>query len=119
METYVDVGARTITWKLYSTSDGRSVTWETTGPSNVVPAPAPLFEENPELKDGQIKQVDYAAQGADVNVTRTVWKDGQVYFTDQFQTHYQPWQAVCEYGPGTENPEKKAKKQNLCLSPNT
>jgi vancomycin resistance protein YoaR len=119
METYVDVGARTITWKLYSTSDGRSITWETTGPSNVVPAPAPLFEEDPELKDGQIKQVDWAAQGADVNVTRTVWRDGQAYFTDQFQTHYEPWQAVCQYGPGTENPEKKAKKQNLCLSPNT
>lgn len=119
METYVNVGARTITWKLYSTSDGRSVTWETTGPSNVVPAPEPLFEENPELRKNEIKQVDYAAQGADVNVTRTVWINGQVYFTDQFQTHYQPWQAVCQYGPETEDPEKKARKNNQCLSPNT
>lgn len=119
METYVDVGARTITWKLYSTSDGRSVTWETTGPSNVVPAPDPLFEENPDLRKNEIKQVDYAAQGADVNVTRTVWINGQVYFTDQFQTHYQPWQAVCQYGPETEDPEKKARKNNQCLSPNT
>ncbi|MBK9211341.1 MAG: VanW family protein [Anaerolineales bacterium] len=49
METYVNVESRTLTWKIYSTSDGRSVTWDTTGPSNVVPAPAPLFEENPEL----------------------------------------------------------------------
>jgi vancomycin resistance protein YoaR len=119
METNVDVGARTITWKLYSTSDGRSVTWDTTGPSNVVPAPSPLFEENSDLKENQIKQVDYAAQGADITVTRTVWRGGQVYFTDDIQTHYQPWQAVCQYGPGTENPENKAKKQNLCLSPNT
>ena len=117
METYVE--GQTLTWKLYSTSDGRSVTWDTTGPSNVVPAPSPLFEENPELKDGEIKQVDYSAQGADVTVTRTVWKDGQVYFTNEFQTHYQPWQAVCEYGPGTENVENKARKQNLCLLPNT
>lgn len=119
METYVDVGARTITWKLYSTSDGRSVTWDTTGPANVVPAPSPLFEENPELKEDQIKQVDYAAQGADVTVTRTVWRGGQVYFADEVQTHYQPWQAVCQYGPGTEDPAKKAKKKQLCLSPNT
>ena len=36
METYVNVDARTLTWKFYSTSDGRSVTWETTGPQNVV-----------------------------------------------------------------------------------
>jgi vancomycin resistance protein YoaR len=119
MDTIVNVEARTITWKLYSTSDGRSVTWDTTGPSNLVPAPSPLFEENPELKDGEIKQVDYSAQGADVDVTRSVWKNGQLYFSDRFQTHYEPWQAVCEYGPGTENPEKKAKKSNLCLSPNT
>ncbi len=117
METYVNVGARTITWKLYSTSDGRSVTWETTGPSNVVPPPEPLFEENSELRKNEIKQIDYAAQGADVNVTRTVWINGQVYFTDQFQTHYQPWQAICQYGPDTEDPEKKARKNNQCLSP--
>jgi vancomycin resistance protein YoaR len=119
METYVNVESRTLTWKIYSTSDGRSVTWDTTGPSNVVPPPSPLFEENPELNKNQINQVDYAAQGADVNVTRTVWRGGQIYFSDQFQTHYQPWQAVCEYGSGTEDPEKKAKKNNLCLSPNT
>jgi vancomycin resistance protein YoaR len=119
METIVDEGARTITWKLYSTSDGRSVTWDTSGPANVVPPPSPLFEENPELKEDQIKQVDYAAQGADVNVTRTVWRNGGVYFTDDFQTHYQPWQAVCQYGSGTEDPERKAKKKQLCFTPNT
>jgi len=119
METYVNVDARTLTWKIYSTPDGRSVTWETTGPSNVVPAPAPVFEENPDLKAEQIKQVDYPAQGADVNVTRSVWRNGQVYFSDQFQTHYQPWAAVCEYGPGTEDPKKTARRKELCLSPNT
>ena len=119
METYVNVSARTITWKIYSTSDGRSVTWETTGPANVVPPPPPLFEENPEFKVNQISQVDYAAQGADVTVDRTVWRGGQVYFSDQFITHYEPWQAVCQYGPGTEDPEDAARKSKLCLVPNT
>jgi len=119
METYVNVSARTITWKIYSTSDGRSITWETTGPANVVPPPPPLFEENPDFKVNQISQVDYAAQGADVTVDRTVWRGGQIYFSDQFITHYQPWQAVCQYGPGTEDPEDAARKSKLCLSPNT
>ncbi|MCC6261248.1 MAG: VanW family protein [Anaerolineales bacterium] len=118
METYVDVSARTITWKIYSTSDGRTVDWETTGVTNTVPAPPPLFEENPELKAGQIKQVDYAANGADVTVTRTVYRNGGVYFTDTIQTHYEPWHAICQYGPDTEDPEKAAKRKNLCLSPN-
>ncbi len=119
METYVNVSARTLTWKIYSTPDGRSVTWETTGPVNVVPPPNPVFEENPELEADEIKQVDYPAQGADVDVTRTVWRNGQVYFSDRFQTHYQPWAAVCEYGPGTEDPIKTAKRKQICLSPKT
>lgn len=117
METYVDVGARTLTWKFYSTSDGRSVTWDTTGPTNVVPAPSPLFEENPELKKNEMKQVDWAANGADVNVTRTVWKNGAVYFQDTVTTHYEPWQAVCQYGPDSKNPKKLADEQNLCRNP--
>ena len=114
METNVNVAARTITWKIYSTSDGRSVTWETTGPQNTVPAPETVFEENVDLKTNELKQVDYAAEGADVNVTRTVWRNGAVYFTDQFQTHYEPWAAVCQFGPGTEDPRRQAKKNSLC-----
>lgn len=119
METYVSVEGRSLTWKFYSTNDGRSVTWETTGPLNVVQAPKPLFEVSDELNEGQIKQIDWAANGADVVVTRSVWKNGAVYFSDQFKTSYEPWQAVCEIGPGTEEPEKLAKRKNLCLSPNS
>jgi vancomycin resistance protein YoaR len=114
METYVNPGARTITWKIYSTSTGRNVTWETSGPVNTVSPPEPVFEENLELEEGEIKQVDYAAEGADVHVVRTVWQNGQVYFKDEFRTHYQPWAAICQYGPGTENVERKARKANLC-----
>jgi vancomycin resistance protein YoaR len=119
METYVSAEARTLTWKFYSTSDGRTVTWETTGPQNIEPAPKPRFEENDELKAGQIKQVDWAANGADVDVTRTVLKNGAVYFTDEFKTHYEPWRAVCEVAPGTENPEKLAERHNLCRTPSS
>ncbi len=114
METYFNPVSQSLTWKFYSTSDGRTVTYTTTGPINVVPAPPPRFELNPELPPGQIKQVDWAAEGADVTVERTVWKNGAVYFTDRFITHYQPWQAVCQYGPETEKPEKQAQQQGLC-----
>jgi vancomycin resistance protein YoaR len=117
METYYT--SSSLTWKFYSTSDGRSVTWETTGPINIIPAPEPLFQPNPDMKPGQIKQVDWAADGADVTVSRTVWKDGVIYFTDIFKTHYEPWQAVCQFGPGTEDVEKLAKKHELCQPPIT
>jgi len=119
METNVDVGSRSLTWKLYSTFDGRTVNWDTTGPKNVVPAPSPSFVKNPDLKPGQITQTDWAANGADVNVTRTVSKNGAVLFQDQFQTHYQAWQAVCEYAPGVDDPQKLAERQNICRAPSS
>jgi vancomycin resistance protein YoaR len=115
METYM--GSSSLTWKFYSTSDGRSVTYDTTGPTNVVSAPSPLFEENPELNKNEMKQVDWAANGADVDVTRTVWKNGAVYFQDTVTTHYEPWQAICQYGPDSKNPEKLAEEKNLCHGP--
>jgi vancomycin resistance protein YoaR len=117
METYM--GSDSLTWKFYSTNDGRSVTWETTGTKNFVPAPEPLYELNPDLKKGQVKQVDWAANGADVTVTRTVMRNGAVYFTDTFTTHYQPWRAICQYGPDTKNPEKQAKDKGLCRNPSS
>jgi len=102
METYV-YGNSSLTWKFYSTDDGRTVDWRTTGPTNIVEAPEPLYRENPELEKGEIEQVDYAADGADINITRTVYKDDKVHFSDSFFTRFRPWQAIFEYGPGTED----------------
>ena len=109
METYVS--DTSITWKFYSTSDGRSVEWHNGGLKNVVEAPKPLYKLNSELDKGEIKQVDWSADGADIQVSRIVYKDGQIYFQDAFNTHYAAWQAVYEYGPGTKLP-KKAQTEN-------
>jgi hypothetical protein len=79
--------------------------WTTTGVTNVQAPPEPLYRENPDLPAGTIKQVDWAVEGASVEVNRIVYKDGGVYFTDTFRTDYIPWQAIYEYGPGTEIPE--------------
>ncbi|HLF90370.1 MAG TPA: VanW family protein [Anaerolineales bacterium] len=105
METYVNPGARTLTWKFYSTSDGRTVEWNTTGLQNIEDPPDPQYIENPKLAKGEIKQVDWAVAGADVTVTRTVTRNGTVLHGDTFVTHYQPWRAVYEYGPGTKLPK--------------
>ncbi len=117
MET--SVSGDSLTWKFYSTYDGRTVKWDTTGPQNIVPVPEAQFKANPDLNAGQITQTDYAANGADVTVNRTVLKNGAVYFQDQFQTHYEAWQAVCEYAPGMPNPDKVAKRQGICQPPSS
>jgi vancomycin resistance protein YoaR len=99
----VDPGAGLITWKFYSTSDGRTVQVSQADVRNVVPAPEPLYEEDASLPAGTIQQVDYAADGADVTVTRTITRDGVVINADEppMTTHYQPWRAIFNYGPGT------------------
>jgi vancomycin resistance protein YoaR len=117
METYVNVNARTLTWKFYSTKDGRSMTWDTTGRSTWSPRRHLSIEENLELKKNEMKQVDWAANGADVTVTRTVYQNGNVLFQDRVVTHYEPWRAVCEYGPDSKNPEKLAEEKSLCRNP--
>ncbi len=114
MEVWVNVPARSMTWNFYSTSDGRVVTWETTGPRNLVPPPEPLFIMNPELGPDEMRQVDWAAEGADVTVRRVVTRDGIVLYRDTIDTHYTAWQAVCEYGPGMEAPEAFAAEHGYC-----
>ena len=103
IETYIY--GNQLLWKFYSTSDGRTVDWTTSGPMNVIEAPEPLYRENPDLPSGEIKQVDYEADGMDVTVTRTVSRGGAVIHQDTFRTHYLPWRAIYEYGPGTALPE--------------
>ena len=112
METYVNPSYSSIVWKFYSTSDGREVNWSTTGVTNVVPAPEPKYVENPDLSEGKIKQVDWAADGADVTVSRTVTRAGEVILTDTIFTRYRPWQAVFEYGPGTEIPDQSEQSED-------
>jgi len=114
METYFNPEKMSLTWKFYSTNDGRTVQWNNLGLRNIVPAPDPLFEENPDLPAGTCKQVDYPADGADITVTRSVFNaSGQLMFNDNIQTKYKAWQAIYQYGPGTEDP-KALVDQGLC-----
>lgn len=113
METVFNANDYSLTWKFYSGDDGRKVDWQNLGLRNVVPAPDPSFVENPDLPKGTCKQVDYPGDGADITVTRSISRGGTILFTDSIKTKYQPWQAVYQYGPGTEDPESMA-AQGMC-----
>lgn len=113
METYI-YNNNQLEWKFYSTNDGRNVSWTTTGLQNVIPAPEPLLQENAELGSYEMKQVDYSADGAFVKVDRIVLKNDQFYFSDTFATSYSPWQAICEFGSGVEDPKTRAVEKGIC-----
>ena len=102
-ETYI-YGTQLL-WKFYSTGDGRQVQISSPQISGKIDAPKPLYKLNPDLKEGKIEQVDFEANGMDVIVTRTVTRDGDTLHRDTIKTHYLPWRAIYEYGPGTELPD--------------
>jgi len=100
-----EMGDFSLTWRIWSTRDGRTVEVSSTGVMNIVEPPAPVYRENPELPPDTIVQVDWAVEGASVDVSRVVYKDGAIYFSDTIHTTYQPWPDAFDYGPGTELPE--------------
>ena len=100
IEAYANNQAGRLTFKFYSTNDGRQVTVSDPIIENVVPHPPDKIEEDPTLPAGQRQQVDYAADGADVTVKRTVTRGGVVVSDDTVFTRYQAWQSIFKVGTG-------------------
>lgn len=116
MEVYVDTADNKIDWKFYSGDDGRKVIVQPPVIKNVVPAPTDWnFQVNQQFSPGEVVLFNHPAAGEDVTVDRTVYRqDGSMILSDSVQTQYQPWQGVCQYGPGTQDPQAIAKQANIC-----
>jgi vancomycin resistance protein YoaR len=107
IENYYSTENEALTFKFYSTSLGRRV--EKTGPefANVVPAPeAPEEDEwvfDEDLDEGEVVQIDWTTEGAQVTVHRTVYNaDGDVLIDEDVVSNYIPYPNVYHYGPGVE-----------------
>lgn len=100
VQSEIDLENLSLTFNLYGTSDGRQVSMTTPVVSNQTPPPPDLYQDDPTLPKGTIKQTDFAAWGANVSFTRSVTKNGKVYISDKFISNYQPWQAI--YLRGTQ-----------------
>jgi hypothetical protein len=69
--------------------------------SNRKPALPDKYVVDPKLKPGQTDQTDYAHDGFDVSLKRTITTpDGQVK-TDSFPSHYVPWRNIYHVAPGS------------------
>lgn len=100
IQTAVDTQNQRLTFFLYGTKDGREVSISKATITSQTPAPEPLYQDDPTLPKGQVKQVDFAAAGASVFFTRVVKKDEKVISSSKFTSNYRPWQAV--YLRGTQ-----------------
>jgi vancomycin resistance protein YoaR len=100
IQTYTDVVAGTVTFRFYGTPANRRVTME--GPlveNESRPAP-PLYQDDPSLPKGVSKQVEWAKDGADVTVKRTVTQGDAIIHQDIFVSRYRPWRALYLVGTG-------------------
>ena len=104
IENYYNPTFEALTFKFYSTSLGRRV--EKTEPvfANVRPAPTEdIWEYHPDMEPGTVVQIDWATEGADVSVQRTVYNaDGDVILDEIVVSNYIPYPNVFHYGPGVE-----------------
>ena len=94
IQSIVDLNELRLTFMIYGTNDGRISEIGTPVITSQSPAPEPKYQDDPTLPKGVVKQVDFAAAGANVYFTRTVTKDGEVIISDKFSSNYRPWQAV-------------------------
>lgn len=100
IEANVYPGDNALQFRFYSTQHWQ-VEVEEPIIRDVEPAPEALFISNSDLNLGEISQVDFAADGADVTVYRNIYDmDGNLVFEDYAYTHYVPWQAIYEVAPG-------------------
>lgn len=101
IETYYEPKKQSLTVKFYSTTTGRIV--EKDGPemSNYVAHGKPKYTEDKDVRPGQTRQIDYAVDGVDVRVYRTITLDGSVVTAkEEVYSHYLPWSAQFLVAPG-------------------
>lgn len=93
-------GGNTLYVDLYGTSDGREVTLTKPIITNQTPPPPEVKQDDPALPKGVVKQVDWAAWGANVSFSRTVRRNSEVTISETWKSNYKPWQAVYLVGTG-------------------
>jgi len=102
IQSILDPEELRLTFMIYGTNDGRISEVTTPIITNQTPAPETKFEDDPTLPIGTVKQVDFAAAGANTVFTRTVTRDGKVIISDTFKSNYRPWQAIFLRGTKTQ-----------------
>ncbi len=94
IQNYVDTANGRITFMLFGTKDNRQVTLGEPVITSQTPAPAPLYQDDPSLPKGTVKQVDWAAGGANVYFTRDIVKPGVRLPTEKVASNFRRCQAV-------------------------
>lgn len=94
LQTQINSELQQLSVFLYGASDGRSVVLTQPIIANRVPPPPDLYQDDPTLPKGVVKQVDFKAEGSRVSFTRTIMKNGKKIISENFISNYAPWQSI-------------------------
>lgn len=94
IQTKTDTQNLTLTFDLYGVSDGRKAEILNQTLGGITAPPAALYQDDPTLPVGTVKQVDFEAWGAKAAFEYRVTKNSVVTIDQTFVSNYQPWQAV-------------------------
>lgn len=101
IQTKADTKKLTLEIDFYGTTDGRKAEIYNHVVSGVTSPPPPLYQDDPTLPSGVVKQVDFAAWGARASFQYRVTRNTEVLQDTTFFSSYRPWQAV--YLKGTKS----------------
>lgn len=88
--------------EIYGTSDGRVATISEPKVWGVSPPPPSIYQDDPTLPAGVVKQVDWAAWGAKASFEYRVVRNGETILEKTFTTAYRPWANVYLRGTATQ-----------------
>lgn len=94
VQTEIDKENNLLYFKLYGKKDNRSVEISPVVVSDPQEPPPPLYQDDPTLKKGVTKQIDFAAWGSKAYFNYKVTKNNAVSFAKTFYSNYRPWQAI-------------------------
>ncbi len=100
IQTEVDHATGNVFFRFYGKKDDRQVYVSPGVLTDVSPPPEPKYEDDPTLKKGIVKQVDFAAWGGKANFSYKVTSpsNSELNFEKVFYSNFRPWQAVYMVG---------------------
>jgi vancomycin resistance protein YoaR len=104
MQTDVDIAHNRLTWRFFSTPDGRSIQIASSGIKKQTDPPADQWLPDPTIPLHGYSFFYHAQKGADVSIRRVITQNG-ASTEDYVNTHYLPWPNQCLYNPSTPFPK--------------
>lgn len=100
IQSSINKNAQKIIFEIYGTADDRKVTISPVRLYDRQPPPPDLYQDDPTLPLGKIKQTEHRIWGAKAAFDYKVTKEDEVLDEKTFYSNYRPWQAVYLRGTG-------------------